>query len=131
MAKGNFIMFKGPSMKGKTSLAHSTISQYLQEDEDHRAIYVGLTPNSGKKLIQEMPGNCKDRVMAIGVDPATSSDSDYILAPHAALHATMSSQEKCLVVFDDVLLHKFKEKHVYGLASQPFAPKNILNELME
>ena len=69
--------------------------------------------------------------MAIGVDPATSSDSDYILAPHAALRASNNQNEKYLVVLDDVLLHKFKEKHVYGLASQPFAPKNILNELME
>jgi len=34
-------------------------------------------------------------------------------------------------VFDDVLLHTFKEKYVYDLASQPFAPTNIINELME
>ena len=81
-----------------------------------------------------MPTGCAERVMAIGVDPAsgeTSSDADYILAPHAALRAIHNLDEKYLVVFDDVLLHKFKEKHVYGLASQPFAPKNILNELME
>ena len=134
MAKGNFIMFKGPSMKGKTSLAYSTIKQFVQESDEHRAIYAGLTPNSGQKLLQELPEDCRERVMAIGVDPAsgeTSSDADYILAPHAALHASMGQHKKYLIVFDDVLLHKFKEKHVYGLANQPFAPKNILNELME
>ena len=43
MAKGNFIMFKGPSKQGKTTLAHSVIRQFLLESEDHRAIYVGLT----------------------------------------------------------------------------------------
>jgi hypothetical protein len=34
-------------------------------------------------------------------------------------------------VFDDVLLHHFKERHIFDLASQPFSPVNIYNEIME
>ena len=52
------------------------------------------------------------------------------MAPHAAIKASQD-HSKLLIVFDDVLLHKFKEKHVYDLASQPFAPTNVVNELME
>jgi len=29
MAKGNFIVFKGPSRKGKTSVAYSTVKNFL------------------------------------------------------------------------------------------------------
>lgn len=57
--------------------------------------------------------------MAISVDPVsgnTSTDADYILAPHAGLKASADYQH-VLLVFDDILLHKFKEMHVYGLAS--------------
>jgi hypothetical protein len=36
-----------------------------------------------------------------------------------------------LFVFDDVLLQHFKEKYVFDLANQPFAPTNICNEIME
>ena len=43
MAKGNFIFLKGPSKKGKTTVAYSTIKQFLKESIDHKAIYVGLT----------------------------------------------------------------------------------------
>ena len=50
MAKGNFIVFKGPSQKGKTTVAYSTIKSFLQESKEHRAIYIGLTTNAGKKL---------------------------------------------------------------------------------
>ena len=53
-----------------------------------------------------------------------------MLAPLAALKAA-SECKKALVVFDDVLLHHFKEKHVYDLANQPFSPINVINELME
>ena len=60
-----------------------------------------------------------------------SLDADYLLAPHAALQALRDSGDDTLVVFDDVLLHKFKEKHIYELASQPFSPLNAINELME
>ena len=32
-------------------------------------------------------------------------------------------------MFDDVLLHQMKERQVYDLASQPFSPVNIINEI--
>lgn len=133
MAKGNFIVFKGPSQKGKTTVAFSTIKNFLQESEEHRAIYVGLTSNSGKMLFNSLPKVCHNRLMAIGVDSRTeehSTAANFVLAPHAAIHAGQDHR-KLLIVFDDVLLHKFKEKLVYDLASQPFAPVNIINELME
>ena len=47
MAKGNFIVFKGPSKRGKTTLAQNTIKQFLEESDEHRAIYIGLTKNTG------------------------------------------------------------------------------------
>lgn len=34
-----------------------------------------------------------------------------------------------LLVFDDVITHNFKEKKVFDLAKQPFAPINIHNEI--
>ena len=34
-----------------------------------------------------------------------------------------------LLVFDDLLAHHFKEKKVFDLAKQPFAPVNIMNEI--
>ena len=140
MAKGNFIVFKGPSQKGKTTVAFSTIKSYLQESEEHRAIYVGLTNNAGEMLFKSLPEPLHKRLMAIGIDPRSSDITDeaqnhstaanYILAPHAAIKASQE-HSKLLIVFDDVLLHKFKEKLVYDLASQPFAPVNVVNELME
>ena len=30
-----------------------------------------------------------------------------------------------------MLLHHFKERHIFDLANQPFAPVNIYNEIME
>jgi hypothetical protein len=32
---------------------------------------------------------------------------------------------------DDVLLYYFKERYLFNLAFQPFAPYNIINEIME
>ena len=69
MAKGNFILFKGPSQRGKTSLAQSAIKSFLQESEEHRAIYVGLTHNTGQRLFDSLPEDCKARALALGVDP--------------------------------------------------------------
>ena len=56
--------------------------------------------------------------MAIGVNTASpmTTDADFLLAPHVALKAS-AEYKKVLLVFDDVLLHKFKEKHIYELAS--------------
>jgi hypothetical protein len=34
-------------------------------------------------------------------------------------------------VFDNVLTHALKEKHVYHMADQVQGPTNILNEIME
>ena len=85
MAKGNFIVFKGPSNRGKTATAYSTIKHFLQESTEHRAIYIGLSQNSGQKLFSQLPDECRERSLAFGVDSAMSSDADRILAPHAAL----------------------------------------------
>ncbi len=38
---------------------------------------------------------------------------------------------KLLFVMDDVLLYHNKERHLFNLAYQPFAPYNISNEIME
>ncbi len=76
---------------------------------------------------------CQSRTMCIGIDQsvsAISTEADALLAPLAALKASQNS-DKVLLVFDDVLLHKFKEQHVYRLTNQPFAPINIVNEIME
>lgn len=88
MSKGNFILLKGSSNKGKTTLAQSAIKQFLKESSEHRAIYVGLTANSGQRLFQSLPPDCIDRAMSIGVDTTAlfpSSDADFLLAPYAAL----------------------------------------------
>ena len=58
------------------------------------------------------------------------SDAEYLLAPHAGLKLA-DRCEKVLLVFDDVILHQFKERSVYALANQPFADQQILNHLME
>jgi hypothetical protein len=36
-----------------------------------------------------------------------------------------------LFVFDDIVLHSNKERHIFNLAYQPFAPFNICNEIRE
>ena len=45
--------------------------------------------------------------------------------------STDTTERHVLFVFDDVLLHHFKEKHIFDLASQPFAPVNLYNQVME
>ena len=85
MAKGNFVVFKGPTKKGKTSVAFSTIKQFLNESSKSRAIYVGLTQNAGELMLNALPEDLRSRALAIGVDNSGSSDADVILSPHAAL----------------------------------------------
>ena len=51
-----------------------------------------------------------------------------MLAPHLAVKAAVA-QDKCLLVFDDVLLQQMKERMAYDLVQQPFAPKNVINEI--
>jgi hypothetical protein len=45
--------------------------------------------------------------------------------------STQQEGRNVLFVFDDVLLHHFKERHIFDLANQPFSPVNIYNHLME
>jgi F0F1-type ATP synthase alpha subunit len=134
MTKGNLIVFKGPSSAGKTELAYTTINQFLQEDESHRAIYVGLTQNSGASMLEQLSENCQSRAICLGVDTLnksmTVSDAEYILAPQVGLKLAQSC-EKVLLVFDDVLLHQMKEQHVYALADQPFSNTQVINHLMD
>ena len=35
------------------------------------------------------------------------------------------------MIFDDILQHDFKQKHIFDLANQPFSPINIIHEFME
>ena len=137
LTQGNFIFFKGKANIGKTTVALSTIRNFLRENNLNRAIYVGLTKNAGEKLIQQITDEKqRSRVMALGVDSTNksynslSTDAEYIMAPHIALKAAQE-HKRTLIVFDDVLLHTFKEKLVYDKAGQPAPPKLILNELME
>jgi hypothetical protein len=68
--------------------------------------------------------------MSISVNELTNkSDAEYLMAPLLALH-TASQEEKVLLVFDDIVLHKFKERQVFDLADQPFSPFNLANEIM-
>jgi hypothetical protein len=64
--------------------------------------------------------------MTIGVDD--DSQAAFLLAPNVALRIAVE-QKKCLLVFDDVLLHQMKERLVYDIAEQPFSPINIINEI--
>ena len=34
------------------------------------------------------------------------------------------------MAFDDIILHKFKEKQIFDLAEQPFSSFNLANEIM-
>lgn len=52
--------------------------------------------------------------MTIGV--SDESMAAFVLGPQIALRVA-AQQEKCLLVFDDVLLHQLKERAVYDLAS--------------
>jgi len=59
-------------------------------------------------------------VLSIGVDATLPvSDAEYVYAPIVGLKAAVQATkagEKVLLIFDDVLLHQFKERFVYGLA---------------
>ena len=65
--------------------------------------------------MSSLPEECRGRLLSFGVS-SNSSDADYLLAPSAALKASTDHQN-VLLVFDDSILHKFKEKLVYDLAS--------------
>ena len=85
-----------------------------------------------------MISNC----VCIGVkDESSAAVGEFLFAPTAALHALEKLKEhitaskkrnsKVLIVFDQVVLHQFKERHVFAAADQPQSPVNIINEIME
>jgi hypothetical protein len=43
MVQGNLIVFKGERNLGKSRTAFSVIGQFLKENKNNRAIYVGLS----------------------------------------------------------------------------------------
>ena len=70
MTKGNLVVFKGDSNRGKTQLALSTIRQFVQENPDkHRAVYVGVNSKVGEELIASIQDDkLRRRVMSITTD---------------------------------------------------------------
>jgi F0F1-type ATP synthase alpha subunit len=141
LSQGNFIIFKGERNLGKTSLAINTISQFLLENGNNRAIYVGLSKNNTKKGFESLSPEQKDRAcfFSVGGEDTTISNAEYFLIPKIALQTAQSfmndtsikGKRNLLFVFDDILLHYFKERSIFDLANQPFAPFNIYNEIME
>lgn len=58
----------------------------------------------GSKLLESLPEEDREQVIALGIDSKVSySEADYLLAPKAALQAA-SQCNKALIVFDDVLV---------------------------
>lgn len=68
---------------GKTRLAMNTISQFLQENPNNRAVYVGLHRNSSIKAFESVNNELKNRVccFTIGNEGSDSSDAEYFLVP--------------------------------------------------
>ena len=67
----------------------------------------------------------------ITTDEGVNHDSEMFMAPMVALNLAQTLPGDLLVVFDDAVLHNFKEKAVFEGASQPTAPTKVLHELME
>jgi F0F1-type ATP synthase alpha subunit len=138
LTQGNVILFKGNKNLGKTRLAISAINQFLQADENNRAIYVGLSKITSAKAFDKLQADLQKRAafFTVGGEDTAISDAEYILAPYLALQTAQAylreedgktTSKNLLFVFDDVLLHHFKERHVFDLANQPFSPINIYN----
>ena len=117
LTKGNLILFKGETNTGKTRLTHSIARNFVKEDPEHKVVYVTLSHSEGSQLLDSMESDLRQNVICIGVGGAETpaSDAEFILAPQVGLKLA-SQQKKVLFVFDDVILHHFKEKHVYNLA---------------
>lgn len=134
-------MFKGERNLGKTTLAINTINHFLEENENNRAIYVGLSKNSSIKGFDQVLPKLRNRAsfFTVSGEDTTISNAEYFLLPKVALQTAQSylndksikESKNLLFVFDDVLLHHFKERSIFDLANQPFAPINLCNEIME
>ena len=97
MTKGNLIMLKGERNTGKTSLAMNIIQNYLKEGQG-KVVYVGMS-HHGKEISETIKS---DDLITIGVDD--ESQASFVLSPQVALRVA-AQQKRCLLVFDDVLLH--------------------------
>jgi F0F1-type ATP synthase alpha subunit len=87
LTQGNVILFKGHKNLGKTRLAVNTIHQFLQQDENNRAIYVGMSKNNSVKAFDALPVQYQSRAafITVGGEDTTISNAEYHLAPKVAL----------------------------------------------
>jgi len=104
---------------------------------------VGLGKTNTLKSFDILPSDLKNRTcfFTVGGEDTTISNAEYFLLPKVALQTAQSflrdkpiddgKKRNLLFVFDDAILYHFKERHIFDLANQPFAPYNIFNELME
>ena len=74
----------------------------------------------------------------MGGEDTTISNAEYYMLPQLGLQIAQqhlkentSEKQNLLLVFDDVILHHFKERSIFDLANQPFAPVNIYNQIFE
>jgi F0F1-type ATP synthase alpha subunit len=68
MAKGNLIIFKGERNQGKTSVAASTIKQFIKEAPENRVVYVGIHKQHGEKLLNSIEAGQRNQVLALTID---------------------------------------------------------------
>ena len=104
---------------------------------------MGLGKTNSLKSFDILPSDLKSRAcfFTVGGEDTTISNAEYFLLPKIALQTAQSflrdrpiedgKKRNLLFVFDDAILYHFKERHIFDLANQPFAPYNIFNELME
>ena len=104
---------------------------------------MGLAKNNSVKSFDALPADLKSRAcfFTVGGEDTSISNAEYFLLPKIALQTAQSylsskrgnpeAKRNMLFVFDDAILYHFKEKHIFDLANQPFAPYNIFNEIME
>ncbi len=104
---------------------------------------MGLAKNNSLKSFDALPADLKSRAcfFTVGGADTSISSAEYFLLPKIALQTAQSylrsktggpeAKRNLLFVFDDAILYHFKEKYIFDLANQPFAPYNIFNEIME
>ena len=80
-------MFKGERNLGKTTLAINTINHFLQQNENNRAIYVGLSKNSSIKGFDQVLPKLRNRAsfFTVSGEDTTISNAEYFLLPKVAL----------------------------------------------